>query len=69
MRTIFQNKIKGVLLKGEVQVLLLSLLRYSEMLSQMITFNHLLSFELLFELQKELEGNLLDQNLDELSRI
>jgi hypothetical protein len=29
-----------VLIKREMQLLLLSLLKYSEMLSQMITFNH-----------------------------
>ena len=54
-----------------MQLLLLSLLKYSEMLSQMITFQQ--SFELLFQLQIELQGNLLDQNFDklenELSRI
>ena len=37
----FKKMWKGVLLKREMQFLLLSLLLYSEMLSQMITFIHL----------------------------
>ena len=47
-----------------MQLLLLSLLQYSEMLSQTQSFQ--LSFELLFYLQIKLEGNLLDQNVGEL---
>ena len=46
-----------------MQILLLSLLIYSEMLSQMITFNHFICH---LSLKIELEGNLLDQDLDEL---
>ena len=49
-----------MLINREMQLLILSLLKYSEILSQMI------KFEQLFWLQIELEGNLLDQNLNEL---
>ena len=50
-----------------MQILLLFLLWYSEILSQMIQ-SFQLSFELHFQLQIELGGNLLDQNLDELEK-
>ena len=36
----FKRIWRGLLIKIEMQLLLLSLLKYSEMLSQMITFNH-----------------------------
>jgi hypothetical protein len=57
-----------VLIKREMRLFLLSLLKYSEMLSQMITFNHFSSNLSYFSryIQIELEGNLLDQNLNEL---